>query len=78
MREVSEQTQYTIACDIAQFKEYAPGEIIVNQDLNSQYNLYYLQNERVAITNLEDNIRGNKDLKRKLDRAVNPTIRTLW
>ncbi len=42
MKDFTEQTLYTIACDIAQFKEYLPGEIIVNQDSNSQYNLGYL------------------------------------
>lgn len=39
---MTEQTLYTIACDVATFKEYQPGEVIVNQDNNSPYNLTYL------------------------------------
>ena len=39
--ELSEQTLFTIAHDIAQFKEYRDGETIMNQDNNSIYNLLY-------------------------------------
>jgi len=39
---MTEQTLYTIACDIATFKEYLPGDVIVNQDRNSPYNLSFI------------------------------------
>ena len=42
---MSEQTLYTIANDIAEFKEFQAGEIIVEQDLKSPYNLNNLFNE---------------------------------
>ena len=44
-RVMSEQTLFTIANDIAEFKEFQPGEIIVEQDLKSPYNLNNLFNE---------------------------------
>ena len=39
MNGLSEQTMYTIAHDIARFKEYQDGEIIVRQDHSSIYDL---------------------------------------
>lgn len=49
---MTEQTLYTIACDIATFREYQPGEVIVNQDSDSPYNIMYLHQEREAIKGL--------------------------
>lgn len=39
---LSEQTMYTIANDIAEFKEFEDGETIVHQDEKSKLNLFYL------------------------------------
>lgn len=44
--ELSEQTLFTIAHDIAKFKEFTDGEVIVHQDRDSIYNLKFLQEER--------------------------------
>ena len=38
---MSEQTLFTIANDMAEFKEYEDGEVIVHQDQKSGYNLNY-------------------------------------
>jgi hypothetical protein len=40
--ELSEQTLFTIAHDIAKFKEFSDGEVIVHQDRDSIYNLKFL------------------------------------
>lgn len=39
LTELSEQTLFTIAHDIAKFREYHDGEVIVYQDHMSEYNL---------------------------------------
>ncbi len=39
---ITEQTLYTLACDVATFKEYAAGETIIGQDHDSPYNLVHL------------------------------------
>lgn len=41
MTQLSEQTLYTIAHDIAQFREYTQDEVICNQDTDSYYNICY-------------------------------------
>ncbi len=41
MSELSEQTLFTIAHDIAKFREYKDGEVITNQDRDSIYNLMF-------------------------------------
>lgn len=46
---MSEQTLFTIAHDIALFKEYGPKEMIVAQDINSIYNLKRISSEVEAI-----------------------------
>lgn len=40
---ITEQTLYTLAYDVATFKEYAVGETILGQDHDSPYNLVHLQ-----------------------------------
>lgn len=49
LSELSEQTLFTIAHDIARFREYKEGEVIVHQDRDSIYNLHFQQHERAAI-----------------------------
>lgn len=46
---ITEQTLFTLACDVATFKEYAPGETIMVQDHDSPYNLVRLQQEFQAV-----------------------------
>jgi len=41
LSELSEQTLFTIAHDIAKFREYKDGETIVHQDRDSIYNLNF-------------------------------------
>ena len=36
---ISEQTMYTIAHDIARFREFQDGEVIIRQDHSSIYDL---------------------------------------
>lgn len=52
--ELSEQTLFTIANDICEFRDYTSEEIICKQDNFSKYNLLYQQQERAAITSLAD------------------------
>lgn len=42
---ISEQSVYTIANDLAEFKEYEDGEVIVRQDCKSKLNLAFMQRE---------------------------------
>ena len=42
MSELSEQTLFTIAHDIAKFRSYSEGEIIIHQDQQSAYNLFFM------------------------------------
>lgn len=60
---MSEQTIYTIANDIAEFKEYQPGELITEQDLKSPYNLNNLLNEVTANQALCKTLKTNKQLR---------------
>jgi hypothetical protein len=46
---MSEQALFTIAHDIALFKEYGPKEMIVAQDIGSVYNLNRVKNEAEAL-----------------------------
>ena len=39
--ELSEQTIFTIAHDIVEFKDFREGEVIVQQDENSIFNILY-------------------------------------
>jgi len=52
LNELSEQTLFTIAHDIARFREYKDGEMIIPQDRDSNYNLNFMQLERAAIHKL--------------------------
>ena len=54
MAKMSEQTLYSIAYDMAEFKEYDDGEVIVHQDQKSCYNLHYLLTERNAMLGLKN------------------------
>lgn len=45
---MSEQTLFTIAHDIATFKEYSPNELIVAQDVMSVYNISRMKSEYEA------------------------------
>ena len=78
---MSEQTLYTIAHDIAEFKEFSAGkevidkdgkgtgvfddETIVHQDEKSCYNLHYLMTERNAMNSLK-----NKNHEYKLSQKL--------
>ena len=78
MAKMSEQTLYTIAHDMAEFKEFDDGEVIVHQDQKSCYNLHYLKTERNAMLALK-----NKDheysLSQKLTQRCNyPTLKQAW
>jgi len=46
---MSEQTLFTIAHDVAVFKEYGMKEMITAQDINSVYNLTRIKNEAEAV-----------------------------
>ena len=50
---ISEQTMYTIAHDIAKFKEYNDGEVIMRQDHASIYDLQYKNEEQQCINQLK-------------------------
>ncbi len=62
---LSEQTLYTIANDMAEFKEYEDGEVIVRQDQKSNYNLNYMKEEFKAI-----DLAKNKDKDYLLSQKV--------
>lgn len=47
--QMSEQTLFTIAHDVAVFKEYGPKELITAQDVNSVYNLTRIKDEAEAV-----------------------------
>jgi hypothetical protein len=66
---VTEQTLYTIACDIAEFREYQPGDVICQQDLTSPYNLNQQQLERNALVGLKQ---FDADMMPKLESAISP------
>ena len=51
---LSEQTVYSMAHDMIQFKEFNDGETIVHQDVKSCYNLHYLKSETQAMKNLKN------------------------
>ncbi len=53
LSQLSEQTLYTIANDMAEFKEFEDGETIVHQDQKSNYNLSYLRKEINALGSLK-------------------------
>ena len=72
---MSEQTLYTIANDMAEFKEYEDGEVIVRQDQKSGYNLNYFVAELKTMEALK---RKDHDyvLSQKLTQHCNyPTLK---
>ena len=53
-KKVSEQTIYTIAHDIAKFKEYQVDDVIVKQDIKSYYNLAHQEKEEAMMKQLRE------------------------
>ena len=70
LTKISEQTLYTIAYDLAEFKEYEPGETIVCQDKKSALNLFHLMSELQTMRELK---KKDKDymLSQKLTQRCN-------
>jgi hypothetical protein len=45
---------FTIANDLAEFRDFKEGDTICHQDNESKFNLMYMQQERAAIMKLSD------------------------
>ena len=78
LSELSEQTLFTIAHDIARFREYKEGQIIVHQDRDSVYNLLFQQHERAAINQLNQQDPKQKDLMKRFQSDTNPGVGQIW
>ena len=75
---LSEQTRYTIAHDIAKFREYKPGETIVRQDINSYYNINHKLAERKMMDNLKNQDAEYIETKQRVYRENYPKITKRW
>ena len=74
MSNLSEQSIFTIAHDIGEFKEFHHGETIVNQDTDSLYNFKYQEQEMQALTSLGYQTEEALQVKRQFKNDANPTI----
>lgn len=78
MKKLSEQTLFSIAYDMAEFKEYEEGETIVHQDRKSHYNLHFLKSNFDAMRNLRLKDK-DYELSQKLTQRCNyPTLKQAW
>mmetsp|Transcript_5999 Transcript_5999/g.7086 ORF Transcript_5999/g.7086 Transcript_5999/m.7086 type:complete len:141 (+) Transcript_5999:130-552(+) len=76
--QMSEQTLYTIANDLAQFKEFEDGEVIVHQDQKSKINLHYLKLEMQAMKSLKTKDKEYVQGQKLAQRCNYPSLRQEW
>ena len=75
---ISEQSMYTIAHDIARFKEFNDGELIIRQDHSSIYDLQYKNEEAMCINQLKSRDPDFKRTQHQFMKSKYPKLSEQW